>query len=380
MKLLRLVLLVAAGTLAVNAQTPQPPPSSLSSSDAPKPVRARSVPPLPPEKAQPVRVPRFEKPIVVDGKLDDDVWKNAAILKDFYQTHPGDNINPSHPTEVLIGYDSKTLYIAFRVRDESGKVRARVAKRDAVWDDDTVSVMLDTFNDKRKAYVFVFNPLGVQADGILTEGDGHDYSVDIVMESKGMVTEDGYTVEAAIPFKSLRYVAGKDKLWGFHAFRTIKRLDNEQNSWMPISRDESSFLNQEGHITGLEGISTERTLEIIPTLTLSEAGRRVPTIPMTASIADPGRFVNSPVKVDPGLTLKFGITPTLTLDFAANPDFAQVEADQPVITANQRFPIFFSEKRPFFLEGIDIFQTPLQAVHTRAIVDPDFAVKLSGKQ
>src|SRR6185436_17084813 len=154
--------------------------------------------------------------------------------------------------------------------------------------------------------------------------------------------------------------------------------------WMPISREKSSLLAQEGHITGLEGISTERTLEIIPTLTVSESGTRIRTLSIASVNADPllrdpGRFLNPPVKFDPGITVKFGITPTVTLDFTANPDFAQVEADQPVVTANQRFPIFFEEKRPFFLEGADIFQTPLQAVHTRTIIDPDYAMKLSGK-
>jgi hypothetical protein len=177
------------------------------------------------------------------------------------------------------------------------------------------------------------------------------------------VTEDGYTVEVAITFKSLRYEAGKGKIWGAHFFRRIKRFNNELNSWMPISRDISSWIVQEGRLTGLEGISTERTLEIIPTVTLSESGNRV-----------------KPIQADPGVSVKLGITPNITLDFAANPDFAQVEADAPVVTANQRFPIFFAEKRPFFLEGIDIFQTPLQAVHTRTIIDPDYAVKLTGKK
>jgi hypothetical protein len=214
----------------------------------------------------------------------------------------------------------------------------------------------------------------------MSEDRGEDYSVDIVMESKGGLTQDGYIVEVAIPFKSLRYEAGKDRLWGLHASRQIRRLDNEVDSWMPISRDSSGFLNQEGHITGLEGISTARSLEIIPTFTLIETGRRVRTLPSTTTLSDPGRFVNQPIHADPGVSVKLGITRTITLDFTANPDFAQVEADQPVITANERFPIFFEEKRPFFLEGIDIFQTPLRVVHTRAIVDPDYAVKLSGKQ
>lgn len=341
---------------------------------------------LPPEKARPVTIPRFETPPQVDGKLDDDAWKVAAVLGDFYQIQPGDNIAPSYSTQVLLGYDSKNLYIGFRAKDDPGKVRASVAKRDEIWNDDTVRVVLDTYNDQRKAYILGFNPLGIQADGIISEGSngGEDYSLDIVMESKGSLTEDGYVVEVAIPFKSLRYEAGKGKSWGFNASRQIKRLDNETDSWMPVSRDKSGSLNQNGHVTGLEGISTERTLEIIPTLTLSETGRRVRTFSVAAvnsdpALYDPGRFVNRPVEFDPGLNLKFGITPTITLDVTANPDFAQVEADQPVLTANERFPIFFSEKRPFFLEGADIFETPLQAVHTRTIIDPDYAMKLSGK-
>src|SRR6267378_2859206 len=323
---------------------------------------------LPLEKSNPVRLVRFEKPPTIDGKLDDEVWKHAVVLKDFYQVQPGDNIAPSKPTEVMLGYDSKFLYIAFHCYDEPDKVRANIAKRDNIWDDDYVGILFDTFNDQRRAYEVDFNPLGVQADGIWTEGQGEDFSLDLVMESKGMITSDGYTIEVAIPFKSLRYVAGKDKLWGVHFWRRTKRLNNSLDMWIPMDRDKGSWLAQEGHITGLEGISTERTLELIPSLTLSETGKRKVT-----------HFVNEPVKLDPGLTGKYSLTPTVTLDFAINPDFAQVESDQLVVTANQRFPIFFAEKRPFFLEGIDIFNTTIAAVHTRAIIDPDYAVKLTGK-
>lgn len=336
---------------------------------------------LPPEKANPVRIARVEQAPVIDGKLDDAIWQQATVFKDFYQFRPGDNIAPSQPTEAWMAFDSKFLYIAFRAHDEPGKVRATVAKRDAIFDDDFVGVFLDTFHDHRRAYEFLFNPLGIQADALFTEGSGEDFSFDLVMESKGVVTDDGYTVEIAVPFKSLRYEAGKDKIWGIHVLRTIQHNSREQDSWMPIRREESSTLGQEGRITGLEGISTERTLELIPSLTVSETGKRVSSFtPLAAGLVDQGRMVNEPVHFDPGLTAKFGLTPTVTLDLAINPDFAQVEADQTVVTANQRFPIFFAEKRPFFLEGIDIFQTPLTAVHTRAIVDPDVAVKLSGKR
>jgi hypothetical protein len=364
-----------AGVPAV-AASPGPPAAQLG---------AAPIITTPTDKLTPVSIVRFDKRPVIDGNLDEEVWKKAAVLKDFYQTFPGDNSKPSHPTEVLLGYDSHSFYIAFRAHDAPNSVRATVAKRDSVLEDDNVRVYLDTFNDKRRAYVLVFNPFGVQQDGISTEGGGEDYTVDIVMESKGVVTSDGYTVEVAVPFKSLRYGTGKGRPWGFHAVRRIKHLNNEQSSWMPISRDNSRFLGQSGYITGFEGISAGRTLELIPSLTLSETGERVRSLPPRVSpnnpfTPDPGRFVNHAVEFDPGLTAKLGITPQVTLDLAINPDFAQVEADAIVVTANQRFPIFFDEKRPFFLEGIDIFQTPLQAVHTRTIVDPDIAIKLTGKQ
>src|ERR1051325_6011545 len=354
--------------------------SSKKTADTPK----RSVA-IPPEKAKPIVVPRFATAPVIDGKLDDEVWKQAAVLKNFYQINPGDNTTPSAATEVSVGFDSKFLYVAFHCYDDPAKVRGTVAKRDEIFGEDNVRLFLDTFNDQRRAYVLGFNPLGVQQDGIMTEGSGTDFSVDIVMESKGMVTSDGWTVEAAIPFKSLHYEAGKGKLWGFNVWRNIDRFNDEMDSWVPVNRDISSQLSQEGHLTGLEGISTERTLEIIPSLTLSETGKRVNALTVAQlaanpNLVDPGRMLNEPVKADIGLTMKYGLTPTVTLDLAINPDFAQVEADQTVVLANQRFPIFFDEKRPFFLEGIDIFQTSLRPVHTRAIVDPDIAVKLSGKR
>jgi hypothetical protein len=332
-----------------------------------------------------VRIARFETRPEIDGRLDEEIWQRAAAMNNFYQTQPGDNTRPSYPTEVLLGFDAQSLYIGIRASDASGHVRATIAKRDDVLNDDHVSIFLDTFNDQQRAYVLVFNPLGVQQDGIYAEGSDIDYSVDFVMESKGVVTADGYTMEVAVPFRSLRYEAGRDKLWGVHIQRRIKHLNDEEDSWTPLRRGNSGFLSQAGHITGLEGIATERRFELIPSLTVSETGQRVRSIPraslqMNPALIDPGRFVNSPVEMDPGLTMNFGITPNITLNVAINPDFAQVEADQLVVTANQRFPIFFEEKRPFFLEGIDIFQTPLKVVHTRTIVDPDLAVKLSGKR
>ncbi len=344
---------------------------------------------LPPEKQRPVVVPKIITPIVIDGRPDEEGWQQAMVLKDFYQTAPGDNTQASRPTEARIIYDEKHLYISFKCWDEPDKIRATVAKRDEVFGEDNVRVWLDTYNDQRRAYVLGFNPLGIQQDGIYTEGRGSDFSVDVVMESKGVIEPWGWSVEVKIPFKSLRYTAGKGKLWGFNVARNIDRFNDEFDQWLPDDRNISGFLIKHGKLAGLEEIKYERTLEIVPSVTVSQTGRRTRTIPRyilndpTANpgfnMIDRGRFVNFPVGADLGVTLKYTISPNVTLDAAVNPDFAEIEADAPVVTANQRFPIYFTEKRPFFLEGQDIFSTPMNIFYSRTIVDPDVAVKLTGK-
>ncbi|HKE57110.1 MAG TPA: DUF5916 domain-containing protein, partial [Pyrinomonadaceae bacterium] len=343
-------------------------------------------------KKSTIHVTRFKQPPVVDGLLDDVVWQSATLFNDFLQTQPGDNSKASQPTEVRIGYDARFLYLGIHAFDQSGQVRATVAKRDDLSGNDYVAVWFDTFNDQRRAYVLLFNPLGVQADGIFTEGQGIDWSVDVVMQSRGTITEDGYMIEASIPFASLRYEAGKGKSWGVHLIRSVRHLD-EWDTWMPLRRESRNFntstfirfLEQAGSITGIEDVGRERTLELIPTVTVSETGQRVRALPHALTLGnplllDPGRFVNQPIKLEPGLTAKLTLSSGVTFDAAINPDFAQVETDQLVVTANQRFPIFFEEKRPFFLEGIDIFRTPIRIVHTRTIIDPDVAAKFTGKR
>jgi hypothetical protein len=329
---------------------------------------------VPAEKSRPITIPKTETAPVIDGKIDEDAWRNAAVFKDFYQTTPGYNTAPSKPTEVYILYDEHNLYIAFKCWDEKDKIRATVAKRDNVFNEDNVRVWLDTYNDRRRAYILGFNPLGIQQDGIYTESQGQDFSVDIVMESKGVIEDWGWSVEAKIPFKSIRYTSGKGRLWGFNVGRNIDRFNDEFDQWLPEDRDISGLLVKHGKITGFDEIKYERTLEIVPSITVSETGERV-----SAREFAPGRFVNHPVKKDIGVNLKYTFSPNVTLDAAINPDFAEIEADAPVITANQRFPIFFQEKRPFFLEGKEIFNSPLQPFYSRQIVDPDLAVKLTGK-
>ena len=330
--------------------------------------------PVPAEKAKAISIPKVSVPITIDGHVDEEAWQKAAVFKDFYQTGPGYNTEPSKPTEVYMMYDEHNLYVAFKCWDDKGKVRASVAKRDDIYNEDNVRMWLDTYNDQRRAYVLAFNPLGIQQDGIFTEGSGADFTVDVVMESKGVIEDWGWSVEAKIPFKSLRYTAGKGKQWGFSAARNIDRFNDEFDEWLPDDRDVSGMLVKHGHITGLDEIKYEHTLEVVPSVTLSQTGERVAAIEVPA-----GRFVDHPIKEDIGVSLKYTISPNITLDATINPDFAEIESDAPVVTANQRFPIFFPEKRPFFLEGKDIFDSPLQPFYSRTIIDPDAAAKLTGK-
>lgn len=324
---------------------------------------------LPPvASAETITLARCAEPPAIDGLLDEPCWSAAAVLSGFVQTRPGDNTPPSRDTAVLVASDARSLYIGIRAADDPAKVRATVARRDAVLDDDHVVLYLDTFDDRRRAYVLIWNPLGIQQDGIYTEGRDIDYSVDVVMQSKGTVTDTGYVIEVALPLSSIRYRAGEGRRWGVHVQRRIRHLD-EEDSWRPLVRGQAGLLAQAGALEGLDGLVPERLFEVIPGLTASRSGAR----------REDGRFVTGAAETEGSVTLKLAPSPGLVIDATVNPDFAQIESDQLVTTANQRFPTFFAEKRPFFLEGIDVFRTPLEAMHSRTIVDPDAAAKVSGK-
>jgi Domain of unknown function (DUF5916)/Carbohydrate family 9 binding domain-like len=294
-----------------------------------------------------------------------------------YQIQPGDNAAASEATFVRLTYDIDNLYIAFEAADdEPAAVRARVGRRDDVFADDYVVVHLDTYDDRRRAYVFWFNPLGIQADGLYNEGTavGRNWDANVdrtwdgVLVSKGRVHERGYSIEAAIPFKTLRFQAGASQKWGLHVQRWIARKA-EQTSWRPISRDVSSLLVQMGALGGLANLKAPCSIDLIPSVVASSSGVR-----------QDGALVDRR-DLDPGFTASWAITPNTTVLGTLNPDFSQVEADVPQIDVNQRFPLNYPEKRPFFLEGASFFRSPgaLNFLNTRNIVDPDWGVKLTGK-
>lgn len=321
-----------------------------------------------------IKVPEFPAAPKIDGKLENPIWKNGAVLEAFTQYEPQEGALPSEKTIAYIGYDRKNLYIAVRCFDSNPKaIRASLTQRDNVYGDDEVTIYLDTFNDKKQAFAFQVNPCGVQSDGIYTEvrrrGRGRggggmgperiDQSWDTYFTTDAQMDEEGYIVELSIPFKSLRFPHTQPQVWGLQIMRNIRRK-NEEIYWHPRSRDVDGFLVQAG------------TLEIAGDL---DKGKNFEIMPVFTSLKERGE------KVDPeaSLNLKYGITSDLTGDFTYNPDFSQVEADMPQIDVNQRYALYYPEKRPFFLEGKDNFSTPLELAYTRKIVDPQWGGKLTGK-
>lgn len=323
-------------------------------------------------------VVRATASIRIDGVLDDEAWKTAVVVPLPYEWAPGDNVPPPVATECLVTYDGTRLFVAFRASDpDPSTIRAHLMDRDdtdTLIQDDHIGVMIDTFNDERRAFQFRVNPLGVQADAVFSEQDGvEDFSWDMIWDAAGRITSEGYVVEIAFPLKQLRFPGGSGpQTWGFEAFRSWPRTVRHRISSQRRDRNIGCLLCQENKISGLEGLAQGRNLEFDPTGTLSR----------TDELAAPSdtALTSGDVNAEAGLTARWSMTSNLTFSGAVNPDFSQVEADIAQLDVNQRFALFYPEKRPFFLEGVDFFTTPIQAVFTRTVADPYFGAKLTGKQ
>jgi uncharacterized protein DUF5916 len=329
-----------------------------------------------------VRVPRLESEMSVDGKLDEKAWSAAALLTDFSQFSPTDGIPAADSTQVLVWYSPVAIHFGIRAFEAHGPVHATLADRDRISADDHVQILLSTFNDGRQATVFAVNPYGVQSDGALVEtgstsGNGFnnavvkreaaDLSPDFVFESKGRLTEYGYEVEVRIPFKSIRFQPKREQVWGINVVRLVQHSGRE-DSWTPAKRASASFLAQSGRLIGLSDLRRGVVLDFTPSLTSRTTGT-------------PGSTGWEYAGGGPELggTVRWGVTNNLTLNGTANPDFSQVESDAQQFVFDPRDELFFSEKRPFFLEGIEQFTTPNSLIYTRRIVQPVAAAKLTGK-
>jgi hypothetical protein len=321
---------------------------------------------------------RAASSVTIDGALDEDTWRRAGVVPLVWEWAPGDNVPPPVKTECLVAYDDDNLYIAFRASDPDPRlIRAHLMDRDEIdtlIQDDHVGVLIDTFNDERRAFQFRVNPLGVQADAIFSEQDGiEDFSWDMIWSSAGRITGDGYTIEMALPLKQLRFPGGGGpQTWGYEAFRSWPRNVRHRLSSQPRDRNKGCLLCQENKLAGFEGLRPGRNIELDPTATFSRTDTRTP--------GSAGPLPSGDLDPEAGLSARWSITPNMTVNGAVNPDFSQVEADVAQLDVNTRFALFYPEKRPFFLEGIDFFSTPIQAVFTRTIADPIFGAKLTGKQ
>lgn len=324
-----------------------------------------------------VTIPRIDASIDVDGRLDEEPWTRAARLSGFSQYQPVDGRPAEEETVVLVWYSPTALHFGIIAHDrEPGSIRATVADRDSLDRDDTVTIYLDTFYDHRRAFFFTVNPLGIQQDGVRTEGAFNagtmfggmsDKNPDYQWDSKGTLTADGYVVEVRIPFKSLRYPGTGRQKWGLNIQRQVQRT-GYQDTWTDVRRANSSFLAQAGAIDGLHDLKRGVVTEVQPFVTTASNG---------AATAD-GGFSRGKTDFNPGVNVRFGFT-NASVDATVNPDFSQVESDAGQVTVNERFALYYAEKRPFFLEGIELFSTPNQLVYTRKVVSPIAGGKLTGK-
>lgn len=331
-----------------------------------------------------VAPPRLEATVSIDGVLDEAVWSRAARLGGFTQYSPVDGRPAVQATEVLVWYSPTALHFGIRATAEPGTVRAHLTDRDkGIIPDDYVEIQLGTFNDGRSAFVFAVNPFGVQADGALVEGNQNrrsaiegdrtggreqpDLAPDYTFDSRGRVTDTGYEVEVRIPFRTLRYQSAETQDWTLQIIRKSAQSGRE-DTWAPARRDAASFLTQHGKLVGLTGLRRGLVLELNPIATSSINGA-----PAT------GGWQYDGGKPDVGGNVKWGMSTNFTMNGTVNPDFSQVESDAGQISPDPRRALFFAEKRPFFLDGLEYFSTPSQVIYTRRLAAPTAAVKVTGK-
>ena len=322
------------------------------------------------EQEKTVVIPKVSRPPKFEDFINGTPREAELVITDFRQVDPGDGDPPSQPTTAYLSYDDKNLYAAFICKDDPSKTRATISRRDAIFRDDRVTLSLDTFHDHQRNYWFEANAYGVQQDGINT-GGADDLNFDTLWYSEGRIVEDGYIVFMTIPFKSLRFPNKPVQDWGIMVSRAIQR-NNEWVNWPYMTwRLMPSWAGQFGNLEGIQDISPGRNMQFIPYAGFSRASYWNPMLP--------GLQYDTKNDFRAGLDGKIVLRDSLTLDMALNPDFSQVESDSPQVTINQRYEVFFPEKRPFFMENTDYFQTPEEILFSRRMVDPQFGARLTGK-
>ncbi|MCA9489348.1 MAG: carbohydrate binding family 9 domain-containing protein [Myxococcales bacterium] len=318
--------------------------------------------------------------IVLDGVLDEAAWSGAAPVTDFVRFRPTAGGAPPGRTEVRFLQDDQAFYVGIRVSGTDDPVRARISPREDINSDDQVGIYLDTYHDQRSGYVFYLNPLGIQQDIRVNGSNDWSVSWDTVLRSRGRVDDDGrgYTIELAIPWRSLKFRPGSEQTWGVMLTRKVPGL-GAKYAYPVLQEGHPALWSQEAELRGVRPPRAGSGLELIPSLL---TGRSWTTDPVTGAPPDLSAWGGVPwtETVRPSLDLRWGATPDLGLAAAVNPDFSQVEADVADVRLNPRFAFQFAERRPLFLDGIDAYVDRLDTLYTRSIANPLYGVKLTGRQ
>lgn len=324
--------------------------------------------------AENFQVPTSNAAIKIDGILDDEIWNDALEVELTYEIDPGTNVEAEVQTKAYMVDTGKTLVFAFIASDpDPSKIRAFLRDRDSAFSDDFIGVMLDTYNDERRALEFFVNPLGVQMDLIRDDSNGgnEDESWDAIWDSAGRITKKGFVVEFEIPYNELQMAnTDGDKTWGIVFFRSYPRDTRKQIQNTPNDRNNGCYLCQIDKFTGFANAERGMDLEITPSVAVISQQNREEVTDNYSSVDH---------NVEPSLDINWGINSNLTLNATLNPDFSQVESDSGQLDVNQTFALFFPEKRPFFLENSDFFNTQMSLIHTRNVANPDYGIRLVGK-
>ncbi len=327
---------------------------------------------FPSSTLQPIRT---ETPPVIDGKLDDSIWKSAASVTGFKTFAPDFGKDMPEQTIVYVVYDRENLYFGFKCFDsQADKIKASIARRDTIRPDDWVCINLDSFNDQQSLYALYINPLGIQTDSRYA-GGREDFSQDFVFYSAGKIDDEGYVIEVQLPFKSIRFSNKQTVEMGVIFERRISRISTH-GTYPALSPEQGMFFLTQMNPMIMHDIEHYTLFELLPAVTLNQR-----------QYAEEGDLKITDRFSDLSLTGKYGLTSKLIMDATYNPDFSQVESDAGQVDVNLRYDLYFPEKRPFFLEGKENFnfggaspQDPLsEVVYTRSIIDPLGGIKLSGK-
>lgn len=324
-----------------------------------------------PDENSTIHAKHLTAPIKLTGKLDDPAWLQAEPVELKYEINPGDNSPAVQKTIVRVLYDDNNIYFGFQCFDTNPKeIRANITDRDKIFQDDFVLVGIDTYGNFERSYELVVNPFGIQGDLLATSG-GEDASMDYIWRAAASINDTGWTAEMAVPFSSLSFPNSKEQNWRINLVRTLPRSSRTQDSWMRIDRNVPGFMTQAGYLEGLENIHPGGSIEILP----YAIGQKMGSL---NDYEDPNSgFKFNPIEGRVGGGIKYSPSPNFALDAVINPDFSQIESDADQISVNTTFALDYEEKRPFFLLGRELLQTPMY--YSRSINDPLAAGRITGK-